>query len=99
MGSTYGLDADVRRYITRFGHYQTISELREEESDRRKESTNPVLSRVHNRKSDHGPVRVQGQKRSGLFSEPEEVPSDQAERIEALLSHPFGEEMVDRPPS
>jgi len=92
--STYGLDADVRRYITRYGRFQTISELREEEDARGKESTGPVLSGVRDRKSDNDPVWFRGQERGGLFSEPEEVPSDQAERIEALLLYPFSEEMV-----
>jgi hypothetical protein len=95
---TFGLDADVRRYITGYGRYQTTSELREEEDARIKESTGAVLSGIHNRKSNHDPIRIRGQKGGRLFSEPEDVPSNQAERIEALLSHPIGEEMVDRPP-
>jgi hypothetical protein len=36
---TFGLDADVRRYISKYGRYQTISELREEEDARNKKST------------------------------------------------------------
>ena len=91
---TFGLEADVRRYITRYGRFQTITELKEAENVRRKESTGPVLSRVRNGKGDNDPVWVRGQERGGLFSEPEEVSSDQAERIEALLLHPVSEEMV-----
>ena len=95
---TFGLDPDVRRHITRYGRYQTTLELKEEEDARENESTGAVLSGVRDGKSNHAPIRVRGQKRGGLPGEPEEVPSNQAERIEALLSHPFGEEMVDRPP-
>jgi hypothetical protein len=91
---TFGLDPDVRMYITRYGRFQTLSELREEEDARRKESTGPVLSRVCNRKSDYGLIRVRGQERGGLPGEPEEVPSDQAKRIEEMLLHPISEEVV-----
>ena len=85
---TFGLDADVRRYITKYWRYQTTSELKEDSNVR------TVLSRVRDRKSDNDAVRVRGQERDGLSGQPEEVPSDQAERIEAMLSHPVGEEMV-----
>jgi hypothetical protein len=91
---TFGLDADVRRYISRYGRYQTKLELEEEEDVRNNESTGAVLSGVCDRKSNHDPVRVRGQERVGLSGEPEEVPSDQAERIEALLSYPFSEDLV-----
>ena len=92
---TFGLDADVRRYITRYGRYQTTSELKKEMEDaRRKESTSNVLSRVHNRKSNHDPIWIRGQEGSGVFSEPEEVSSDQAERVEAMLPYPVSENMV-----
>jgi hypothetical protein len=91
---TFGLDADVRRYITRYGRYQTTSELREEEDARKKESTGAVLSGVRDGKSNHDPIRVRGQKRGGLPGEPEEVPSDQAERVQALLLHPICEDLV-----
>jgi hypothetical protein len=91
---TFGLDADVRRYISKYGRYQTTSELREEEDARNKKSTSAVLSRVRDRKSNNNPVWVRGQERGGLPGEPEEVSSDQAERVEALLSHPLSEEMV-----
>jgi hypothetical protein len=85
---TFGLDADVRRYITKYWRYQTTSELKEDKNVR------TVLSRVRDRKSDNDPFRVRGQERGGLSGEPEEVPSDQAERVEAMLSHPLSEEMV-----
>jgi hypothetical protein len=95
---TFGLDPDVRRYITKYGRYQTTSEFKEEEDDRYKESTAPVLSGVCDRKRDNDPVWVRGQERGGLPGEPEEVSSDQAERIEAMLSHPIGEDLVTGPP-
>jgi hypothetical protein len=91
---TFGLDADVRRYITKYGHYQTISEFKEEEDARIKESTGSVLSRVCDRKSDNDPVWIREQERGGLSRQPEEVSSNQAEGIEEMLSHPIGEEMV-----
>jgi hypothetical protein len=94
---TYGLDPDVRRFITKYGRYQTASELKREINDRSKESkirATSILSGVCDRKSDNEAVRIRGQERDRLFSEPEEVPSGQAERIEALLSHPISEEMV-----
>ena len=89
-----GLDADVRRFITKFGRYQTASELGKEYESGKERSSTTVFSGVHNGKSDNDPIRVREQKRGGLPCESEEVPSDQAERIEALLSHPFSEEMV-----
>ena len=91
---TFGIDSDVRRYIARYGRFQTTSELKEEEDARDKESTATNLSGVRDRKSNDDPFRVRRQERGGLLSEPEEVSSDQAERIEAMLSHPIGEEMV-----
>jgi len=100
---TFGLDADVRRYISKYWRYQTTSELEAElnekgESHVRKSKTRrkrtTVLSRVRDRKSDNDAVRIRGQEGDGLSGEPEEVSSDQAERIEAMLSHPISEEMV-----
>jgi len=85
---TFGLDADVRRYITKYGRYQTAIELKEDSNVR------TVLSGVRDRKSDNDLIRVRGQERDGLSGQPEEVPSDQAERVEAMLSHPISEEMV-----
>jgi hypothetical protein len=91
---TFELDADVRRYITKRWRYQTTSELKEDENVRSKKSTGTILSGVCDRKSDNDPVWVRGQERGGLPGEPEEVSSDQAERVQALLSHPISEEMV-----
>jgi hypothetical protein len=94
---TYGLNPDVRRFITKYGRYQTASELERETNDRSKESkisATPILSGVCYRKSDNDAIWVPGQERDRLLSEPEEVSSDQAERIEALLLHPISEEMV-----
>jgi hypothetical protein len=94
---THGLDPDVRRYITKYGRYQTASELKREDNVKRKESkygSAPVLSGVRDRKSDNNLIRIRGQERAGLSGQPEEVSSDQAERVQALLSHPIGEEMV-----
>ena len=94
---TYGLDKDVSRFITKYGRFQTASELKREANDRSKESkirATPVLSGVRNRKSNDDAIWVPGQERDRLLSEPEEVSSDQAERIEALLLHPISEEMV-----
>jgi hypothetical protein len=68
---------------------QTTSELKEDNNAR------TVLSGVRDGKSDNDPVWVRGQKRSGLPGEPEEVSSDQAQRVEAMLSHPISEEMVN----
>ena len=85
---TFGLDADVREYIARYGRFQTTSELKENDNVR------AVLSRVRYGKSDNDPIRVSGQEGGGLPGEPEEVPSDKAERVEAMLSHPVSEEMV-----
>jgi hypothetical protein len=81
---TFGLDADVRRYITKYWRYQTTSELKEDNNAR------TVLSGVRDGKSDNDPVWVRGV----LPGEPEEVSSDQAQRVEAMLSHPISEEMV-----
>ncbi len=94
---TYGLDTDIRRYIMKYGRYQTASELKREANDSSKESKSratSILSGVCNRKSDDDAIWVPRQEGNRLLSEPEEVPSDQAERIEALLSHPISEEMV-----
>ncbi len=98
---TFGLDAEVRRYITKYWRYQTASELEAEIREKEKSNAkNPkrksatVLSRVRDRKSNNDPVWVRGQERGGLSGQPEEVPSDQAERVEAMLSHPLSEEMV-----
>ena len=85
---TFGLDADVRRYITKYWRYQTTSELKEDRNAR------TVFSRVRDRKSDNDLIRIREQERDGLSSQPEEVTSDQAERVEALLLHPLSEEMV-----
>ncbi len=85
---TFGLDADVRRYIAKSWRYQTTSELKEDSNAR------TVLSGVRDGKSNNDPIRVREQERGGLPGQPEEVSSDQAERVEALLSHPIGEEMV-----
>ena len=96
---TYGLDPDVRRFITKYGRYQMASELITEEWRRfnagnQKTKPSPVLSGVRDGESHNDPVWNRGQEGDGLFSQPEEVPSDQAERVEAMLSHPIGEEMV-----
>ncbi len=85
---TFGLDADVRRYITKYWRYQTTSELKENSNVR------TVFSGVRDGKSNNDPFRVRGQERGGLPGQPEEVSSDQAERVQALLSHPISEEMV-----
>jgi hypothetical protein len=91
---TFGLDPDVRRYVARYGCYQTISELREKEDAGRKESTNAILSGVHYREGNNDLIRIREQERDGLSGQPGEVSSDQAERIEALLLQPISEEMV-----
>ncbi len=94
---TRGLDPDIRRFITKYGRYQTASELEREDNAKRKESkprSTPILPGIRDGKSDNDPVRVRGQERGGLPGQPEEVASDQAERVEALLSHPISEEMV-----
>ena len=96
---TYGLDADVRRFIINYGRYQTASELIAEESGRsnaRKRKIEPaaVLSGVRDGNRVDNSIWIREQERDGLFSQPEEVTSDQAERVEAMLSHPIGEEMV-----
>ena len=72
-----------------YGLFQTTSELKEEEDAR------TILSEVRDGKSNNDPVRFRGQEGGGLSGEPEEVPSDQAERVEAMLSYPIGEEMVN----
>lgn len=99
----YGLDTDVRRYITDYGRYQTASELEaelkeKEESNVGKQKSKwirtAILSGVCDRKSDNDPVWIRGQEGSGLFGESEKFTSDQAKRIEEMLSHPFSEEMV-----
>jgi hypothetical protein len=51
---TFGLDADVRRYITKYWRYQTTSELKEDNNAR------TVLSGVRDGKSDNDPVWVRG---------------------------------------
>ena len=86
--STFRLDPDVRRYITKYGRYQTAIELKEDSNAR------TILSGVRNRKSDNNAVRIRGQERNGLSGQPEEVSSDQAERVEAMFLHPISEEMV-----
>ena len=91
---TFGLDANIRRYITRYGRYQTTSDLKEENDVR--DST--VLSGVCDRKGNDDFIGNREQKRDGLFSEPAEVPGDQSEGVQKMLSSPFGEEMADRPP-
>ena len=93
----HGLDPDVRKFITKYGRYQTASELEREDKSGKEDSkprSTPILSGVRNRKSDNDPIRIRRQERSGLPGEPEEVASDQAERVEAMLSHPISEEMV-----
>jgi hypothetical protein len=93
----HGLDPDIRRFITKYGRYQTASELERENNAKRKESklrSTPILSGVRDRKGNDDPIWVRGQERGELPGEPEEVASDQAERVEAMLSHPFSEEMV-----
>jgi hypothetical protein len=94
---TYGLDPDVRWFITKYGRYQTASELKRETNDRSKKSkirATPILSGVCDRKSNDDAIWVPGQEGNRLLSEPEEVPSDQAERVQALLSHSIGEDLV-----
>ena len=92
-----GLDPDIRRLITKYGRDKTASELEREDNAKRKESklrSTPILSGICDGKSDNDPVRVRGQERGGLPGQPEEVSSDQAERVEAMLSYPISEEMV-----
>jgi len=84
----HGLDADVRRYITKYWRYQTTSELKEDSNAR------TVLSGVRDRKSNDDLIRIRGQEGDGLPGQPEEVSSDQAERVEAMFLHPISEEMV-----
>ena len=98
---TFGLDADVRRFITKYCRYQTASELIAEEkrrlNDRNKKSKcrlTPVLSGIRDGKGDDDSIWTGEQKRGGLPGQPEEVASDQAERVEEMLSYPFGEEVV-----
>ena len=93
----HGLDPDVRRFITKYGRYQTASELEREDNAKRKESkprSTPILPGIRNRKSDNDAVRVRGQKGDGLFSEPAQVPSGQSEGVEKMLSSPIGENLV-----
>ena len=93
----HGLDPDVRRFITKYGRYQTASELEREDKSGNKKSkhrSTPILPGVRNRKSDNDAVRVREQKRDGLFSEPAQVPSGQSERVEEMLSSPIGEDLV-----
>jgi hypothetical protein len=90
---TLGLDADIRRYIARYERYQTKSEL-EEANNVRDKSTGIIFSGVRDRKSDNDPVRIREQEGAGLSCEPEEVTSDQAERVEAMLLYPGGQELV-----
>ena len=93
----HGLDTDVRRFITKYGRYQTASELEREDNAKRKESkprSTPILPGIRDGKSDNDAVWVRGQEGGELHGEPEEVASDQAERIEEMLSHPLSEEMV-----
>jgi hypothetical protein len=91
---TFGLDADVRRYITRYGRYQTTSELKEAEDARNKESTGAVLSGICDGKSNNHPAGNREQKGDELFSESEIFPSDQSEGVQKMLSSPFGENLV-----
>ena len=95
----HGLDADVRRFITNYVRYQTATELKAEKREKinvanQKHRPARVFSGVRDGKSDYGAVWIGGQKRGGLPGQPEGVASDQAERIEAMLSHPIGEEVV-----
>ena len=53
-----------------------------------------VLSGVRCGKSDNDAVRNPEQERGGLPGQPKKVSSDQAERVEAMLSHPISEGMV-----
>jgi hypothetical protein len=89
----FKLDADIRRYITKYGQYQTKSEL-EEASNARDKSTDIIFSGVRNRKSDNDSVRIREQKGAGLSCEPEEITSDQAERVEAMFLYSGGQELV-----
>jgi hypothetical protein len=91
---TFGLDADVRRYISKNCRYQTTSELKEDENVRNKKSTGPVLSGVCDRKSDNDVAGNREQKGDGLFSEPAQVPSGQSEGVEEMLLSPIGENLV-----
>ncbi len=94
---SYGLDTDVRRFITKYGRYQTASELEREDKSGKENSkprSTPIFSGVRNRKSDNDAVRVRGQKGDGLFSEPAQVPSGQSEGVEKMLSSPIGENLV-----
>jgi hypothetical protein len=98
---TYGLDADVRRFITKYNRYQTASELMTEEkrksnvrNQKSKRRSASVLSGICDGKSDNESIWIGEQEGGGLFGQPEEVTSDQAERIEEMLSHPIGDEMV-----
>jgi hypothetical protein len=91
---TFGLDADVRRYITKYWRYQTTSELKEDEYARNKKSTGTVLSGVCNRKSDNDALGNREQKGNELFGEPAQVPGGQSEGVEAMLLSPFGEDVV-----
>ena len=88
----FGLDADIRRYITKYGRYQTKSEL--EENDVRNKSTGNILSGVRDGKSDNDSVWIRGQEGDGLFSQPEEVTSDQAERVAEMFLYPGGPELA-----
>jgi hypothetical protein len=91
---SFGLDPDVRRYIIRYGRYQTTSELKEAEDARNKESTGTVLSGIRNGKGNNHPAGNREQKGDELFSESEIFPSDQSEGVEKMLSSPFGENLV-----
>lgn len=89
---TFRLDADIRRYITRHGRYQTKSEL--EVSNVRDKSTGAILSGICDRKSDNDPVRIREPEGIELSCEPEEITSDQAERVEAMFLYSGGQELV-----
>jgi len=93
----YGLDGDIRRFITKYGRYQTASELEREDKSGKENSkprSTPIFSGVRNRKSDNDAVRVREQKGDGLFSEPARVPSGQSERVEEMLLSPPCEDLV-----
>jgi hypothetical protein len=92
--STFGLDHDVRRYITKHWRYQTTSELEEDENVRNKKSTGTVFSGVCDGKSDNDALGNREQKGDELFGEPAQVPGGQSEGVEAMLLSPFGEDLA-----
>ena len=73
--AAFELNPDVRRYIARYGCYQTISELREEEDAGREESTDTVFPGVRDGKSDNDTFQIRGHKEMDYLDNQKKFPA------------------------